>query len=202
MQHVFYIHGFNSSPQSAKARLLGDYLKEQHPAIQYQVPGLAYAPAVAIKTLGNAIEQVLRQDPQARIGLVGSSMGGFYGTWAAEQFDLPLVLVNPAVYPYRLLQDYLGENTNPYTGETYTFTEANIKELKALEVDPLTRPERYLLLAQTNDEVLDYREAVERYAGSEQIVEPGGSHGFDGFERHLDKIIQFLFQEKQEQYDS
>ena len=185
--HLFYIHGFNSSPQSAKARLLGDSVRAKS-QVRYHVPGLPYDPSQAIAILQAAIEQCLPEP----VGLVGSSMGGFYGTFVAEKYDLPLVLVNPAVRPFELLRDYLGENENIYTGEKYVFTEANIDQLKVLDVDPVTRPERYLLLTQTGDEVLDYRQGVEKYRGSRQIVEPGGTHGFDHFERHLPTLFEFF----------
>jgi len=121
-------------------------------------------------------------------------MGGFYGTWIAEKYGLPLVLVNPAVKPYRLLKDYLGENENIYTGEKYHFTETNIDELEQLDVELLTQPERYLLLTQQGDEVLDFHEGVEKYQQSRQIVQPGGSHGFDGFELQMPEIMAFLFE--------
>lgn len=185
--HLFYIHGFNSSPQSIKARLLGEAVR-RFPHVRYHVPALPYDPREAIRILTDAISGCL----PGPVGLVGSSLGGFYGTWAAERFDLPLVLVNPAVRPYELLKDYLGENENIYTGEKYRFTEEHVQYLKTLDVEPVTRPERYLLLTQTGDEVLDYRQGVARYAGCRQIVEAGGSHGFDGFERHFDTIFAFL----------
>lgn len=185
--HLFYIHGFNSSPQSAKARLLGDAVQNLG-GVRYHVPPLPYDPQNAIAILEEAIQQCLPEP----VGLVGSSMGGFYGTWAAEKFNLPLVLINPAVRPFELLRDYLGENENIYTGEKYSFTEEHIDQLKNLDIDPISRQERYLLLTQTGDEVLDYRQGVEKYAGCRQIVEQGGSHGFEGFERHLDTIFAFF----------
>lgn len=185
--HLFYIHGFNSSPQSAKARLLGDAVCAKA-GVRYHVPALPYNPQQARAILEDAILQCLPEP----VGLVGSSMGGFYGTYMAEKFDLPLVLINPAVRPFELLRDYLGENENIYTGEKYSFTEEHIQQLKDLDVESLTRPERYLLLTQTGDEVLDYRQGVEKYAGCRQLVEQGGSHGFDGFERHLNTIFGFF----------
>lgn len=184
--HLFYIHGFNSSPQSAKARVLGDAV-QGHARIRYHVPALPYDPQQAIAILRQAIETCLPE----QVGLVGSSMGGFYGTCMAEQYDLPLVLINPAVRPYELLKDYLGENHNIYTGEKYIFTEEHIRQLQALDVDPITRPERYLLLTQTGDEVLDYRQAVARYAGCRQIVLEGGDHSFSRFPDFLPQLIEF-----------
>lgn len=185
--HLFYVHGFNSSPQSAKARLIGQAVAAL-PHVRYQVPTLPYDPQRAIAILESAVQACL----PGPIGLIGSSMGGFYGTYIAERYDLPLVLVNPAVRPYVLLQDYLGENENIYTGEKYSFTEEHIAQLRALDVEPVTKPTRYLLLTQTGDEVLDYQQGVTKYAGCRQIAEQGGSHGFDGFEHHLQTIFSFF----------
>ena len=174
--------------------MIADYLQQQGLSVRYQVPELSYSPSVAISTLEANIVACLAENKSAKIGLIGSSMGGYYGTWIAEKYGLSLVLVNPAVRPYKLLPEYLGENENIYTGEKYQVTEAAIDELKQLEVDPITRPERYLLLTQQGDEVLDYREGVEKYQQSRQIVQPGGSHGFDGFELMLPEIMAFLFE--------
>lgn len=185
--HLFYIHGFNSSPQSAKARILGDAVAPM-PWVQLHVPGLPYDPQRSIDILKAEVEACLPEP----VGLVGSSMGGFYGTWLAEHYNLPLVLVNPAIRPYELLKDYLGINENLYTGERYEFTAQHIEILRQLDVPAITRPERYLLLTQTADEVLDYRQGVEKFAASQQTVEPGGSHGFDHFERHLPALFSFF----------
>jgi hypothetical protein len=100
------------------------------------------------------------------------------------------VLVNPAVRPYALLEHALGPQTNLYTGIQYEVTEDHLAELRALEVEKI-HSERYLLLARKGDEVLDYRDAVERYRGCEQIVEDGGDHGFSDFDRYLDRTLEF-----------
>ena len=191
-RHLFYIHGFNSSPQSYKAKLLAAYLAKHRealkPGIEYHVPSLPYDPQAVMAILQQAVEACL----PAPIGLIGSSMGGFYGTWIAEKYQLPLVLVNPAVRPYELLVDYLGENENIYTGEKYTFTQAHIAELKSLDIEAVSSLKRYLLLTQKADEVLDYRQGVEKYQGCEQQVQEGGSHGFDHFEDEIPGIMKFL----------
>ena len=191
-RHLFYIHGFNSSPKSAKARLLADYLAANQatlqPNIQYHVPALPYDPQLISQILDQAVQACL----PAPVALVGSSMGGFYGTWIAEKYGLPLVLINPAVRPYELLVDYLGENENIYPGEKYIFSEHHIDELKALEVEPISRPERYLLLAQTGDETLDYQQAVAKYRHCRQKIIAGGSHGFEQFENEIPAIMDFL----------
>ena len=102
------------------------------------------------------------------------------------------MLVNPAVKPYELLLDYLGEQENPYTHERYTLEHRHIDELKALDVETLNNPSDFWLLQQTEDEVLDYRQAVAKFALSKQTVEQGGDHSFIDFERYPQPIIEFL----------
>jgi predicted esterase YcpF (UPF0227 family) len=63
--------------------------------------------------------------------------------------------------------------------------------LAALRVDRITQPERYFLLAQTGDEVLDWREAVGYYGGAWQFVQGGGDHAFQDFESQIPAILRF-----------
>ncbi len=125
------------------------------------------------------------------ITLIGSSLGGYYATFLAEKHGLKAVLINPAVLPDRDLEQFLGPQRNLYTGEPYELTPAHLAEMRALSVPRITRPERYYLLVQTGDEVLDYREAVRYYAGAKQCVIEGGDHGFHDFEREIPEILRF-----------
>jgi len=122
--------------------------------------------------------------------LVGSSLGGYYASWLAEKYDLRAVLINPAVQAPTLLEGLIGRHANFHTGETFEFTAAHAEQLRALS--PATvNPSRYLLLVETGDEVLDYRLAVEHYAGCRQIVLAGGDHSFTRFPDLLPQIIEF-----------
>lgn len=184
---IVYLHGFNSSPDSSKARQLGDYLAGLGRTNDYYCPALRNSPCEAIAQ----IESALIPHRRSLITLVGSSLGGFYATYLAEKYGWKAVLVNPAVHVQKLLHVALGLQTNWYTGEQWVLTEAHLAELEALDIFQITRPERYLLLLQTGDEVLNYRDAVSYYAGALQHVEAGGDHGFTGFERHLSTILDF-----------
>lgn len=187
MTTIIYIHGFNSSPSSQKARLTGEWLAAHHPDVDYLVPSLPFDPEAVAGILERTLSQV-----QGEVGLIGSSMGGFYSLWLAERFDCRAVLVNPAVSPHLLLKDYLGEQVNAYTGERYGFTERDIRVLESQLVPVPRHPERLWLLTQQGDETLDWRDAVNRYPQLRSVVESGGSHGFDGYERFLPSIYQFL----------
>jgi len=65
------------------------------------------------------------------------------------------VLINPAIHPYDDLLPYLGSQTNPYTLERYDLTQGHFAELEAMRVPRIAVPERYLLLVQSGDELLD-----------------------------------------------
>jgi hypothetical protein len=184
---IVYLHGFNSSPASGKARQLGEHMASLGRQADYYCPALPNSPREAIALVETELAQ---RSPQS-VTLVGSSLGGFYATHLAERRGCKAVLVNPAVHAHVLMRGALGPQTNWHSGEKWQFTEVHLAELAAIDVRAITRPERYLLLAQTGDEVLDYRDAVAYYAGARQIVEEGGDHGFVGFERHLQTILDF-----------
>lgn len=184
---IVYLHGFNSSPASGKAEQLGEHMASLGRTVDYYCPALPNSPREAIAH----VEAELAQRLPESVTLVGSSLGGFYATYLAEKHGWKAVLVNPAVHAHQLMRGSLGPQTNWHTGEKWELTEAHLAELAALDVPAITRPERYLLLAQTDDEVLDYRDAVAYYAGATQIIEAGGNHGFAGFERHFQTILDF-----------
>ncbi|HHC6592861.1 esterase YqiA [Vibrio parahaemolyticus] len=186
---LLYIHGFNSSPLSMKANLMREYCAQHRPDIKVIVPQLPCFPEQAAQLLLDIVEQY---KDDYNIGLVGSSLGGYMSTWLNAKYGFKAVVVNPAVKPYELLVDYLGEQTNPYTHETCTLEACHIDELKALDVQSIASPNSFWLLQQTEDEVLDYRQAVDKFAKAKQTVEQGGDHSFVGFERYPAKIIEFL----------
>ena len=184
---LIYLHGFNSSPASHKSRLLQQRLEAMGRAAEFVCPALPDRPALAIGLLETAIARA----PAAGVTLIGSSLGGYYATYLAEKFGVRAVLVNPAIRPYVGLRAYLGPQRNLYTGAPYELTEEHLQELRAIDVAHPTRLERYYLMVTTGDEVLDYREAVAKYAGAKQLVVHGGDHGFSEFGEHLDSVLVF-----------
>jgi len=181
---IVYIHGFNSSPASFKAQRLKAGLEALGRGAEFAAPALPHGPAQATEML-NALAA---RNPDATF--VGSSLGGYYATYLAEKHGLRAVLLNPAVRPYELLAGHLGPQQNLHTGERYEFTMRHVEELRTLEVTAIT-PERYLLIAATGDEVLDYRAAVGRYRGCRQILIDGGDHGLSEFADYMGPVLAF-----------
>jgi len=186
---IVYLHGLNSAPASVKARALGEAIAAlpDMSRPEYVVPQLHHQPAVAMR----AVTAWIDERRPAALTFVGSSLGGFYTAWLAERYGAKAVMINPSVRPFTDLERYLGLQRNLYTGETYELTREHFAELTALRITRITRPERYFLLTQTGDEVLDWREAVAYYAGAWQFVQGGGSHAFQDFESQIPAILRF-----------
>jgi uncharacterized protein len=185
--HLLYLHGFRSSPQSTKARIVGAWMAAQRPDVVWHCPQLPASPAAALRGL----QEATADWPRATMGIVGSSLGGFYATHLAERFGARAVLINPAIHPYDDLAAYLGAQVNLYSGESFEVVEEHFAELRALAVARIMRPERYFLLVRTGDEVLDWREAVAFYAGAWQYVAGGGDHGWVDFDGEVASVLRF-----------
>jgi len=183
---LIYLHGFNSSPRSRKAQLLKQVLEERGSGRYFACPALPHWPDRALAAAEEAITSCTRES----VTLVGSSLGGFYATWLAERHDVRAVLVNPAVEPHADLRAWLGPQQNLYTGEGYELTEQHLAQWRRLYL-PLLHPQRYLLLVETGDEVIDYRSAVKRYEGARQVVVQGGDHTLASFPAQIPLILEF-----------
>ena len=190
MSQLIYIHGFLSSPSSHKAIQVKQWLADNRPDIEYHCPFLTAYPGQTRQTLETLVESLL-PDP---VYLMGSSLGGYWATWLVEKYNLRAVLINPAVKLDLLKSDeYVNvELLNYHTDDSYTLTEQDIEDLIAVDVRKITQHDSYWLMAQTGDETLDYRLAVEKYADCKQLIEEGGDHSFQNFDSHINDVIDFL----------
>lgn len=201
MSYLIYLHGFNSSPQSEKAQLTRDFFHQnaQFHGLDVYVPDLPPAPLEAISKIKSIVKELGREN---LIGFIGSSLGGYYSLYLQYFYSLAenneghakpkVVLINPAVRPFDLLEDFLGENENMYTGERYIVESSHMQDLKSLLINPRLNTKRIYLLTQTSDEVLNYQEAVSFLIGSKMWIQYGGSHAFDGFSSVLPSIKSFV----------
>ncbi|KDC81332.1 YqiA/YcfP family alpha/beta fold hydrolase [Bordetella bronchiseptica] len=189
---ILYLHGFRSSPDSFKARLLAQAMHQRGLAGQWQCPQLPASPRQAAElALALAREQLAGQQDPRRLTVIGSSLGGYYATWLAERLGCQAVLLNPAVQAARDLATQVGEHRMYHSDAPFHFLPEYVEELRALYADPLTLPERYFLVAATGDEVLDWREMRDRYPGCRQRIVQGGDHGLSDFPRWMPEVLEF-----------
>lgn len=189
MHHIIYLHGFLSSPLSVKAQITKNYLKKHYPSVNFhclQLSGNIYQTRRQVDALVSTI-------PQDELRFIGSSMGGFLSTYALEKYGGKAVLINPAVKPHELLVEYLGMHVNPYSGERFFIHTEHLNALQDIAQCIIKQPDKYMVLLQTGDATLDYRQAREKYALSHLHIEEGGDHSFVDYEMWLPKIIDFLW---------
>ena len=186
---ILYLHGFRSSPRSTKAERIRSVLDARGRAGDFACPQLPVSPRAAASV---ALAAAALEDP-ARLALIGSSLGGFYATWLAEQVGCRAVLLNPVVHPARVLAAQLGRHPVYSSDQTVELTADHLVELQALEAATaqITRPQRYLLIAATGDELLDWTGMVARFAGCRQRVIQGSDHALLDFDRYVDEVLDF-----------
>lgn len=193
---LIYLHGLNSSSQSTKAQQTVDYVYKNKLDIDLWVPDLpSHAENVRI-CLSGRINKEMALRP---VYIVGSSLGGYFGTWLMQRllFIHPdiitrLILINPAVRPYELFDQFPEKQINFHTGEEWKLAPDYITALRSLETFWLDYPENILLLAQEGDETLDFRKAVEKYNHCPAIIQKEGNHAFEGYEEMLPTLFDFL----------
>jgi len=179
---ILYLHGYRSSPASAKARRLHAALAAAGRADDYLCPPLPPSPRAAAEV---ALASAQLEDPR-HLFVVGSSLGGYYATWLVETLGCRAVLLNPAVRPYDLFATRAAAGiADAAVAPEY------LDELRALEVGALAQPGRYFLVAATGDEVIDYREMLARYAGCPARLIQGSDHALSDFDAHLPEVLRF-----------
>jgi predicted esterase YcpF (UPF0227 family) len=187
--HLLYLHGFRSSPKSAKAQLMAAWLRAQRPDVHWCCPQLPPSPKQALAL----VEAQLTGWPTRQMAVVGSSLGGLYATVVAERTGCPAVLLNPAIDPARDLAGYVGQLRSFHDpGAHFDFRAEYLAELRAMTPRVITRPKRYFAVIAKGDEVLDWREMTTRYAGATQRLLEAGDHALSDFESQLPHVLAFL----------
>ena len=184
---ILYLHGFRSSPQSFKAKLLAQRLATEGRLTDYICPQLPASPQAAIQL---ALQLATSISP-SKLTLIGSSLGGFYATWLAEKLGCRAVLLNPAVTPWRDLQHYQGVTTAYHSATPFEFKQTDVDQLQPYAVEHITQPQRYFLIAAKGDQVLDWRQMIAHYPGCLLRLLDGSNHGLSDFEQYLDAVLAF-----------
>lgn len=187
--HLLYLHGFRSSPRSFKALRLQEWLQQHRPDVTCSCPQLPPSPLLALAQ----VLATLRGWPSGQVAVLGSSLGGFYATVAAEAVGCPAVVINPTVNPARDLAWHVGMQTGYHDPtQHFEFRPEYVDALRVLTPAALTRRERYLALIAKGDELLDWREMAARYAGCSLRLVEGSDHGLSDFDEHLPFLLHFL----------
>ena len=103
VHHIVYLHGFRSSPASAKALGLADWATRR-PGLHWLCPQLPPSPAAALALL----RRLTADWPDQGVAVIGSSLGGYYAAALARP-GWRAGFLNPAVDPARDLAAYIGE---------------------------------------------------------------------------------------------
>jgi uncharacterized protein len=189
MPTLLYIHGFLSSPGSAKAVATESWLQVHRPDWRYCCPFLSSYPAAAKATLDSLIHEI----DDGPVYLIGSSLGGFWATHLTETYGFRSVLINPAVKPYERFRSLVGQPlANYHTNEPCILRQEDIDRLQECDPQSIKNNDLYWLLVQEGDETLDYRDALLRYRGCRQTVEAGGDHSFVGYDAWLPRLAEFF----------
>lgn len=188
---LVYLHGFRSSPRSSKAVMTGNavnILSSKDKPFEWYCPQLLASPKMSLDMVTRHIDQ----SNADRIVIIGSSLGGFYANYLAEKYGYKAVVLNPAVRAARELAPHVGMLTAYDSDEPFDFRPEYIDELKALQIEKITSPNRYFLIAAKGDELLDWREMVDFYTGANQLVLEGSDHGISEYEELLPKVLEFI----------
>jgi predicted esterase YcpF (UPF0227 family) len=188
---LVYLHGFRSSPNSTKAVMTGEAvraLSSVENTYEWYCPQLLASPKQSMDMVVKHIDQ----SEANRIVIIGSSLGGFYTNYLAEKYRCKGIVLNPAVYAARELEPHVGMMTAYDSEEPFDFKAEYIDQLRALQVDAISDPHRYFLIAAKGDELLDWKEMVAFYSGAQQLVLEGSDHGIADYADHLQAVIQFI----------
>ena len=188
---LVYLHGFRSSPRSSKAVMTGEGIKAisspENP-IQWYCPQLLASPKESMAM----VEDHIKRSGADQIVVVGSSLGGFYANYLAEKYSCKAIVLNPAVRAARELAPHVGMMTAYDSDEPFDFRPEYIDELKSLQVEKISNPSRYFLIAAKGDELLDWQEMVGFYPGAKHLVLEGSDHGIADYADHLPQVLKFI----------
>lgn len=188
---LVYLHGFRSSPNSNKAIKTSEAVRALSSAshtYEWYCPQLLASPKDSMAMVIKYIDQT----PADHIVIIGSSLGGFYTNYLAEKYQCKGVVLNPAVYAARELEPHVGMMTAYDSDEPFDFKAEYIDQLRTLQVNTITDPRHYFLIAAKGDELLDWKEMVAFYSGAKQLVLEGSDHGIADYADHLPAVIDFI----------
>ncbi len=183
---ILYLHGFASTGEGGKWEILRDAFH----GFDVQSPTLPVDPIDCMEYIGKLLDNT----PEPHI-VVGTSLGGFYAYHCASLFNVPAVIINPAMEPWLGLDEYIGTVERFDTdGDTFDWTREHVENLKVLAAQSGRAPGQlvHFFLAR-DDELLDHSEVPAEYpeAATMTWFESGG-HRFERFVELVPKLREIL----------
>lgn len=212
MQRVtcIYLHGFLSSGKSQK----GQWFKQQSKQLSCEdvsanLGAWCFAewltptyPIVTPQTSMDVINQLVinHLDSEDKLVLMGSSMGGFYARALGERYQVPYIMINPALNPLSIFSNHGGEQQHPTTGEYFEINDEYLAQLDFIENKSLQLSNQSdvpaLLLMDSDDEVIDKAYVLSKYRDGEKSYHvhcfEGGDHAFQHCEQSMPLVKNFI----------
>jgi len=186
---IIYLHGFSSVGWGNKSKYIAQHFKGKVFAPDYA----AHDPHNAISFLQHYLEDLKQQTPtESSTLLVGSSMGGFYANWFAQNYGYNCVMINPAITPWLTLTNYIGENVKYGTNEKFIFSKEMLEASKDYAFDPTNSNEvSRLVLLDKGDELIDYRKTKTLFKNIAKIITyDDGDHRFSHMKEAFPEILK------------
>jgi predicted esterase YcpF (UPF0227 family) len=199
---IIYLHGFNSASldlngqlliSKQKLQLLQAFCAEQ--AIVFLTPNLDY------RDFQSLVEDRLFEwnqllDQGYEVIFMGSSMGGFSSEYLALKTGSKAIMINPALHPSQLLQQFIGVSANYETGQPYQWTLADCLQYQVYEqhLQNARQAIDRTILLDMGDQLIDSAATIAQYQGMARVLSfEGGSHGFEHMTEALPVIEQVIF---------
>ena len=184
---ILYFHGFASSSDSDKAKIIKKHISKVSKKIKIFTPDLSNE----FKEANSQIQELIDENKKDFV-FMGSSLGGYYANFYGNIYKSKVILINPAIPPLKGFEEYLGENENYSTGEKFIVTKDDIKFLRTLVAKKFSNQNNTLILLESGDDVLNYIETAKYFQGSNIDITFGGSHSYESITDKLEKIVKFL----------
>lgn len=188
MTTILYLHGFLSSPDSAKVNLIR---RQAAGIVKVVAPDLNLPPWEAEARI---LDSTANCEP-ASLTVIGASLGGFYAARLAAKLRLKAVLLNPCLRPWDYVPGWTG--VQPIYGTDRTMTVLpefadDFRQMAQMQPPESADGSRTLVVLSTKDEVIPWRQAAAAYAHSRTLIIPGGDHRISNFESVLPRVLDFV----------
>ncbi len=168
---VFYLHGLGSTASSKAERLRQAGHVVLAPTLDHPQPSAVRATILATLTAHPDLDLV-----------VGSSLGGFWGFYAAQCLNAPrTALLNPCLDPDRALASHEAP-----TDAVAAYADLR-REAEAVPLDPA----RYRVYVALDDDVVNPQSAMRRFPSSALRVSSTGGHRLDHFAQLIPELAAF-----------